>query len=452
MMLRKLRTFLPDWLLGAFCLLIPALYNSFPLVTSDSGGYISNAYTLYLPIDRPVGYSVFVRLTSMGTSLWLVVMAQALLLAALMLIIARHALGAAYRRNVFVVVMLLMGVATSAGWTCGQLTPDVFTPIMLLALCVLMFLPCTALGKWLLYALLVGCMLIHNSNLLIGIVLSLVLIVYGWRRKRRVLYKSGMALIALSAVAWLSLSAMNAIAGRGFRPSSASHVFLMSRMVENGIAQTYLKDRCPSEPSSLCAYKDQLPDRQWSFMWDTNGALYKAGGWQATEAEYTHIITKTLTTPKYLGMHIFKNAEATLRQLPLIYVGEELAALRVGTSPYKSIQKYYSDELNEYRTSFQQRDRLKLEHWNELIVLFSLIVCIAALLWKGKREDVSLLRRLTWLTIIFVLLNAALTATFATVVARYEARVFWVLPFLATLNILRRYYAGKEVYEEHVNI
>src|SRR6476646_4300502 len=85
LMLSKLRPFIPDWLVGALCLLIPAFYNGFPLSTSDTGGYISNSFTLYVPIDRPVSYSVLIRLTSLGLTLCGVVAAQALVLSALLL-------------------------------------------------------------------------------------------------------------------------------------------------------------------------------------------------------------------------------------------------------------------------------------------------------------------------------------------------------------------------------
>src|ERR1043165_3424953 len=111
-MVHKLRPLLPDWLFGAFCLLIPALYNSFPLITADSGAYISNAYLLQVPLDRPIGYSVFVRITSLGLSLWCVVLAQAALLSLLMLALTRHALGPNYHRYVHAAIMLLVGMAT----------------------------------------------------------------------------------------------------------------------------------------------------------------------------------------------------------------------------------------------------------------------------------------------------------------------------------------------------
>lgn len=445
-MLSKLRPFIPDWLVGALCLIIPALFNGFPLATSDTGGYISNAFTLYLPIDRPVGYSVLIRLTSLGLTLWGVVIAQAMVLSALLLAVARGVLGTAYKRRAFVAVMVLMGLATSAGWTCSQLTPDVFTPMMMLALCVLVFVPCSGLGRWLLYIVMLGCMLVHNSNLLIGLVLAVIMVIYALWRKRGQMKRAGVRLLCISAVAWLMLSGMNAIAGRGFRPSSAMHVFIMSRMVENGITREYLKEHCPTEPSTLCPYKDQLPERQWGFMWDSSSPLYKAGGWQATEAEYTRIIRKTLTNPRYLGMHVIRNAEAAVQELPLIYVGEEFSSFGIYTSPYNAIERYYPQELKQHDKAREQQHKLGLEYWNVLIIGFELLVCVVALLWRLPGPGSRILRGIVPFSILFILLNAAITVTFATVVARYEARVFWVLPFLAALSLIRRFSTRQEVY------
>jgi hypothetical protein len=444
-MLSKLRSILPDWLIGAVCLIIPALFNGFPLVTSDSGGYISNAFTLYLPIDRPAGYSLLIRIASLGFTIWGVVIAQALVVSALLLVIARNVLGPAYRRGAFTILMLAIGLATSAGWTCSQLTPDVFTPIMLLGLCILAFVPCKGAGRWLMYLLVLGCMLLHNSNLLIGLVLGLLLIVWAWRRKDKGMKAAGVAVLGIGAIAWLTLSAMNAVAGRGFRPSSATHVFIMSRMVENGIAAEYLKEHCATEPSTLCPYKDHLPERQWGFMWDSSGPLYKAGGWQATEAEYTRIIRKTLTSPKYLGMHIAKNAVATVQQLPMLYVGEEFSSFGIYTSPYNAIERYYPQELKQHDRAREQTHELGLEYWNILIVGFELLACLVALVLGLRKSPGEMLRGMAWFSILFILLNAAITVTFATVVARYEARVFWVLPFLAALYLIRRWHTRREL-------
>lgn len=427
-------------LLGAVLLLLPALYNGFPLVTADSGGYVSNSFTLYLPIDRPVGYSAFLRLSSLGISLWAVIGMQALLVSGLLLLLARHFLQQAYSVPLLLAIMLALGVTTSAGWTVTQLSPDVFTAILLLALACLLYLPSRPMLQLFLWALVLAGILIHNSNLLILSVLGPGAIIRGWRKPR--LKRFGVQLLGVSVLGWLSFSSMNAIAGRGFRPSSGSHVFIMSRMAENGVLEAYLKEHCPDTSSSLCPFQDKLPERQWNFMWDQTSPLYVAGGWQATEAEYSRIIRQTLSSPKYLWLHIQKNSVGTFQQLSLLKVGDELAFLTEGSSPYLAIEKYHSSALKAYSNARQRTRALHLDFWNSVLVGFELLACLAIVVcsfWQRSATDrrIRQLRSFLRLSLLFLIINAAVTVTFATVVARYQTRVFWVLPFISILYIIR---------------
>jgi hypothetical protein len=52
--------------LSAFVLMFFALSDNFPIVTSDSGTYISSGFTLHAPQDRPIFYGLFIRFTSLG--------------------------------------------------------------------------------------------------------------------------------------------------------------------------------------------------------------------------------------------------------------------------------------------------------------------------------------------------------------------------------------------------
>src|SRR4051812_28721662 len=94
---KTLYRLLPDWLFGAFCLAIPALYNSYPLITSDSGAYIGNGYSLMMPIDRPLAYSVLLRISSLDTTLWGLISVQVLTVSLLLLVLTRYFLGPVYR-------------------------------------------------------------------------------------------------------------------------------------------------------------------------------------------------------------------------------------------------------------------------------------------------------------------------------------------------------------------
>ncbi|MFK8101257.1 MAG: hypothetical protein AB8G15_01985, partial [Saprospiraceae bacterium] len=58
-------------LLGTIILLFVAFYNGYPLVYSDTGTYIQSGFELFVPVDRPLTYGLFLRYTSLGISPWL---------------------------------------------------------------------------------------------------------------------------------------------------------------------------------------------------------------------------------------------------------------------------------------------------------------------------------------------------------------------------------------------
>ena len=74
---------------GSIYLLWTALFNHYPLVFSDTNTYlIANSFK-----DRAAGYAVFLRLTSLGLSLWLTVFVQSLITACLLMRISCIMLG-----------------------------------------------------------------------------------------------------------------------------------------------------------------------------------------------------------------------------------------------------------------------------------------------------------------------------------------------------------------------
>jgi hypothetical protein len=222
----------------------------------------------------------------------------------------------------------------------------------------------------------------------------------------------------------------------------------MSRMVENGIMDDFLDDYCPTDSSyKLCAYRNHLPGRQWDFMWDEKGPLYETGGWQGNEDEYSRIILKTLTTPKYLALHIIKATHATFRQLPLIYVGDGMGVFDSTSSPQRELYNYLKGEQKEFNSSEQQAAGIRFPTWNILITIFALLSCSSALFMTKKQAasgESAGMGRVVRFVLLFLLVNAAVTATLATVIGRYESRVFWILPFLSILYIVRSLHRGDE--------
>ena len=67
--------------IGTLILSLIGLYNGYPLVYSDTGVYIASGLKEFVPVDRPIGYGLFIKLFSFNYSLWLVVAFQNLITA-----------------------------------------------------------------------------------------------------------------------------------------------------------------------------------------------------------------------------------------------------------------------------------------------------------------------------------------------------------------------------------
>ena len=432
------------WLLLASLLLISAgLYNGFPLVTSDSGTYINSALLYTVPDDRPVVYGLFIRATGLKVTLWLVILAQGLLLADLLrrycgLLAPRVAANSFGQLALVGLVVWGTGVA----WFCSQLMPDIFTAIGLLALGLLLLdaRPGPAGRTWLGFVLLLSAM-VHSSNLLTFSLVALGAGVVGWRAGlfRRGLLSAGRWRLATATalLSWVLLPGVHLALGGGFEISRASSAFLVARLSEAGILEKFLSKNCdPADRYRLCAYRDKLPNDAIAFMWDPGSPLNQTGGWSVNRAEYQHIIRQILTSPRYYHLLVIEGLQSTLRQLTHIGHGDGLTPFRENTNPYWKVQNFAGYELKEYMSSLQNRGQLSFTGLNERAYGFYVLTLLAlgALLLTGLRRHLSATAVLTVLVLAAgVVANAFVTGALANVIDRLQARVAWVLPLAAVL-------------------
>src|SRR5437867_6633745 len=117
----------------SFMLMWPSLWNGYPLVFSDTGAYISSAFTLKVPFDRPIGYGYFTRLFSGGLSLWLVIFTQAFLVSSLLWKLLGIFLTT-YRFRIHFLSVLFLSIFTVLPWFASQLMPDIFSGLIFLLL------------------------------------------------------------------------------------------------------------------------------------------------------------------------------------------------------------------------------------------------------------------------------------------------------------------------------
>ena len=118
------------------CLIWPALWNGYPIVFADTGTYLSQAMHGYLGWDRPVFYSFFIWPLHLGLTTWPVIVVQSCL-TVLVLDLTRRAFDLAAWW--LLALTVLLSLATWLPWTVSEVMPDLFTPLLVLLLSLLMF-------------------------------------------------------------------------------------------------------------------------------------------------------------------------------------------------------------------------------------------------------------------------------------------------------------------------
>ena len=426
--------------LGAAILMFFALYDNYPILNSDSGAYISSGFSLQPPIDRPLFYGLFIRLSSLGVSLWISVFFQCFILAYLLKQFIRKSIPIATGLHI-VGIFVFVSMFTIGGWFASQVMPDIFVSILILSLVNFFLFPNTRRDRIYLLGISFIAVLTHNSNfiiltLFIVIIFGLSFFIDSFKVYRAKLIPASVLCVA----AWTTLCTVNWLGGLGFTTSRSTHVFVMGKLVESGVLKTYLDKACPIKNYKICKYIDSLPPVAWQFHWDGSSPLQKEGGWDANREEYNTIIRDIFSRPKYYPYMAFKAVEATARQLagtnidgwyilPWNKFDEE-------SSPYKAILEHFPHEINEVKISRQNTKTLYIGFFDNLflIVITTSIFLVLLLLPRTQYNEFF---RVFSLVLILMVLNAFATAVLSSVNERFNSSVLWLLPFVNIIFLVK---------------
>jgi hypothetical protein len=235
-------------LLGALLLMFAAIYNGFPLVTSDSGMYIYSGFQKFVPVDRPPGYGIFIRHSSLASSLWFTIISQAIILSYILWqTINKFVIDSLEKYEKFIIIIFLSALS-SISWYTSQVMPDIFTPICILAFLLLIFSKNNYINNiFNSIILLAGC-LVHNSNILIFSILAILLILYGAFsnafKNKVISFGKSIFIFLLITSAWILSPALNYSIDGKFKLTGAPHVFFLAKYMENGILDRYLDKNC----------------------------------------------------------------------------------------------------------------------------------------------------------------------------------------------------------------
>jgi hypothetical protein len=431
-------------LLGALVLCLPAIWNGFPLVYSDTGAYLATAFEGKVPLARPTGYGLFVRYTAVGGQLWLTLLAQGLLMAGLLWRTVRVTLPNADARRVYPVAYGVAVGLTGVAWYAGQLMPDILTGLVALAFFLILF---DRQAKWwgrLIYAFLAYWFCFaHYSHmaLLLGLA-GFAACAWGWQalRKRPKAFSGGrIGMAALPAVmALLSFYYVNHAHGYGWRMTRSAHVFTMARLSETGMLRDYLHETCAEQHWSLCPYADSLPATAAAFIWNDDSPFKKTGYWENSKPGYDSLLADFFNRGKYriaYGKAAMKSGFAQLFELS---VGEGVTPYNENSSPYKFFERAMPSKIPAYVAS-KQFERVFSFGWEKWLLWITMVVASVLLLGVGIVQRRQWTRPLRWFAVIAVLsyvANAVLTGALANVYARLQARIAWLIPLACCLLLL----------------
>ncbi|MCX6304419.1 MAG: hypothetical protein NT040_05590 [Bacteroidetes bacterium] len=429
--------------LSAIVLCNMAFYNQFPLFFSDTGTHLWTAFWEYKPIDRPLFYGVFMKHASLMTSLWLIVLAQALAVAIPLFYCFKYFSGTPKFRVYYLAYIFLITFFTGASINVGQLIPDVFTPVAVLCIALFLFAPKLKVVETIvtscIFILAVG---VHNSHFIITtLILLIFLSAFIFKKTRLVLQRAQVKLmrilfaLMLVASSYVLVSTIQYNAGLKFAVSRYGHVFFMARLYDCGILEQYLQDACPKYHFHLCSEQGKFP---WDFVWDyTNSPLYKNGGWEGNRDEFNAIIRDILTTPKYWPRLISREVEATVKQFFSFRTGDTGPELE-GSSSITAIRSHWPESVKEFFQGKQQRkylDWTMLNLFQSYLIYFLFFCTMLVYFVPGFNPKYKMF--LTYV-LIALLVNAFACGAISGVVERYQSRVIWLLPLPFMLYLANR--------------
>jgi hypothetical protein len=433
--------------------LVPLLYctfiNRFPLVFPDTGTYILSGHSGDVPVDRPLMYGLFVRHISLSSSLWYVVVIQAILTMIIIMMTARSFWPDSWIRKSWILITLL-SIVTGISNYVSQIMPDIFTALMILSIFLFLFYRKKSIIINILIAIfIVFCTMTHYSNLAIctGLVFLLALTSLVSKNKL-VKIQQVMWLALIIGFTWIFSMTLNYLYDAGFKISRAPNVVLMARLQAIGLVSEYLNDQCGEKNIPLCKYKDEMPIYSFEFLW-TNSPLYDKtpphnieSVWLMKDKEYAPIIRDIMTSPKYLKRFVKISFSETLLQLTMFTI-EDLPNSIKDSPVAWTIDRHYEGDKEMYYKS--QQAHYPYLHFGisstiqAVSVIISLIGLIVILCIRKLRRVIPPQYFLMLVVIIFgQLINAWVCSSFSTLVIRYQSRIIWLIPlaFIVLLIII----------------
>ncbi|WP_319797821.1 hypothetical protein [Nitrobacter sp.] len=416
-------------------LLAPAIWNGYPLLEYDTGGYLARWYEGYLEPSRSTVYGIYLYLGK-DSFFWANLTFQALLTLWILQLTLR-VLGMAQPLRLLAIATFLT-LATALPWLASMLLTDIFAGLAVLALFVLVVhnakLSTIERVSLFLYTSFAAATHTATFGVLFGLCCA------GWIVKPllgRRLPVAGLVqgCLTLVAGAAMLMAANFALSGHlAWTPGGAGVSF--GRMMQDGIVARYLNDHCDKIKLKLCPYRNQLPATADDFLWGKDSIFNKLGRFEGMNDEMEFIATQALAA--YPLWQTEAAVEATAEQLVQVGTGEGSSGWIPHT--YGIIERYLPEQVKVMRAARQQHWSIKFAaiNWVHIPVALASMLLLAgialAALWRRRIDDLELLA----ITVCVALLgNAFICGVISGPHNRYGARMVWIATFVVLIAAAR---------------
>jgi hypothetical protein len=433
------------WVIAAaipLMLLAPALWNGYPVLQSDTGGYLARWYEGYLVPSRSTVFGLYLHFGE-HTYFWLDLAIQALATMWILQLTLR-VFGLAKPWRLFGLCLILT-LTTALPWLTSMLLTDIFAGLSVLSLFLLVLHgdKTSRSEKAALFVFTAFAAATHSATMAILLGLCCV----GWiarpfLRERIAATSLAQGTLTIVAGAVMLLSANFALSGQvAWTPGGYSIAF--ARMLQDGIVTRYLNDHCPTQHFKLCPYRDTLPETADDFLWSRESVFNKLGRFAGMSDEMG-----------YIAVHALAEYPLWQAEEALMATGEQMIEVATGenTDPpttahtYGIIHRYLPQQLKLMNAAQQQTGFITFGPINLIhvpVALISTALVFAMLIVAAVRrrtEDVTLLVA----TVALALLgNAVICGVISGPHDRYGSRLVWIATCTLGIAAMKRFSAQK---------
>lgn len=425
-----------SFLAATVLLLAPAIWNGFPFLFNDSGAYLGVATNWLLSPGRSVIYGILLVL-GQWPDFWPVAVMQAVVSVWIVSLVLR---SFDLERPLFLVAMVAVLTAlTALPWLAGQLMPDVFAGLAVLAVWLLVF-PGARLSRRErlgLIAFAAFAAATHSGTFAMLLAL-LICAAFGYFFVGGRLRKAGLVDFSCAlGTGTALLLAMNFMLSSQFAWTPGGTAFVFGRLVEDGVVARFLQERCPDPRFRLCEFRDKMPKTAIEFLWEKKDAFEAIGGFDNGAPEMRAIILETLRL--YPGLHAETALRAMMTQLVTIQTGDGIA--KDAWYAYYMLKEHAPHASEHALKARQAQNDLPFEIVNAIHVpaaFLSMILVVLLPLGSILRRKFDALDLFAISLALAILANAFVCGVLSSPQDRYGARIVWLAVFFAAIVATRQ--------------